>query len=334
MPEQHDLTIFHPLPKRFLGYTGMDWFKFYGFIAISWFLMVFVYTKYGALFDNYAGKPDDEKYWLLWFTMSGLLIALPAVLGFFWWAAGALVRYSRWMLRNAWFWRIFLFAVILFFFVVEFDPMDRIHPKMSVRGIADTPNLVLLLSGEGFTQWRESGQLPVFKFQLGYFILWVLFWFIVGILHLSYIAEALGHVWFFSNRTHRYSTSVLTGFRETARMASREPETEDYPRSRPALPAAYRGVPLLNVDELTAEEAARIIAADGSGAIASAPGQPTVLFVDLGRFDHDAALAGLLREDGTALVVFEDRWQVPAASRENLVIPLRRERRGNGEESS
>ena len=334
MPERLDLTTYFPKAKRYLGYTGMDWFKFYGFVAISWFTLVFVYTKYGELFNDYANKQDADKWWLLWFTMSGLLLALPAVLGFFWWAAGALVKYSRWMLRDAWFWRIFLFAVIMFFFVIEFDPVDKIHRQMSVRGIADTPNLVLLLSGEGFAQWSATGQLPVFKFQLGYFILWVLFWFIVVILHLSYLAEGLGHIWFFSSRTQRYSTSVLTGFRETARMAMREPETEDYPRSRPALPAAYRGIPLLNVPDLSEAEALRIIAADGSGAFAAAPGQPTVLFVDLGRFDHDPALAGLLRGDGTPLIVFEERWQLPTASREELVIPLKRPRRGNGEVSS
>jgi hypothetical protein len=324
VPEGLNLTDHHPLPRRFLGYTGMDWFKFYGFIAVSWFTLVFVYTKYGELFDNYANKNADEKWWLLWFTASGILVVLPALLGFFWWGAGALVRYSRWMLRDAGLWRIFLFAIILFFFIIELDPIDRIHPKMSVRGIADTPNLVLLLSGEGITQWRETGQLPVFKFQLGYFILWVLFWFIVVILHLSYIAEAFGHIWFFSSRTHRYGTSVLTGFRETARMAMRDPETEDYPRTMPQLPATYRGIPRLNVSNLTAEEAARIVAADGSGAIASAPGQPAVLFVDLGRYDHDPALGELRREDGTALIVFDDRWQQPTSSREELVIPLRR----------
>ena len=64
-------------------------------------------------------------------------------------------------------------------------------------------------------------------------------------------------------------------------------------------------MPRLNVDRLSEAEARRIIAADGSGAIASAPGQPTVLFVDLGRFDHDPALAELRREDGTPLIVFE-----------------------------
>ncbi|MCB1186391.1 hypothetical protein KDL29_04410 [bacterium] len=331
MPDGHDLTIHHPLPKRWFGYTAMDWFKFYGFIAVSWFTLVFVYTKYGALFDDYASKQPSEQYSLMWFTASGLLLALPAILGFFWWASGALVKYSRWMVRDFTLWRLLLFVIILFFFIVEFDPLDRIHPKMSVKGIADTPNLTLLLSGEGFAIWRETGSLPVFKFQLGYFMLWALFWFLVFVLNLSYLATGFSQFWFFSNRVHRYGTSVLTGFRETARMASSEPFTEDYPRSRPKLPAAYRGVPLLNVDSLTEEEALRIIAADGSGAIAQAPGQPTVLFVDLGRYDHDPALGELKRADGTPLVVFEERWAMPVANREALVLPLRRPR---GEVSS
>ena len=327
MPEGHDLTVHHPLPKRWFGYTAMDWFKFYGFLAVAWFTLVFVYTKYGAMFDNYAAKQPAEQFALLWFSASGLLLALPALLGFFWWAAGALVRYSIWMRRDGMFWRIFLFCVILFFFVIEFDPLDRIHPRMSVQGIADTPNLVLLMSGEGFTQWRESGHLPVFKFQLGYFLLWALFWFMVAALNLSYLATGISRFWFFSNRVHRYGTSVLTGFRETARLAASEPVTEDYPRSRPQLPAAHRGIPLLNVDNLSLEEAQRIIAADGSGAIARAPGQPTVLFLDLGRYDHDPALADLQRAGGTPLLSFEEGWAMPGASREELVIPLRRPRR-------
>lgn len=333
MPDGLNLTTHHAVARRWLGYTAMDWFKFYGFIAVAWFTMVFVYTRYGELFDDYASKTEAEQMSLLWFTASGLFVVLPAVLGFFWWAAGALVKYSRWMERDALPWRIFLFVVILFFFIVVFDPLDRIHPKMSVRGIANTPNIVMLMAGDGFVQWRETGQLPVFKFQLGYFMLWLLFWFMVFVLHLSYLATGFSQFWFFSNRVHRYGTSVLTGFRETARMAMSEPETRDYPREAPQLPAGFRGVPLQNVDNLTEAEAQRIIDADGSGAIARAPGQPTVLFVDLGRYDHDPALGELRREDGTPLVVFEGRWSLPVASREALVLPLKRDG-GNGEVAS
>jgi hypothetical protein len=81
-------------------------------------------------------------------------------------------------------------------------------------------------------------------------------------------------------------------------------------------------VPRLNVEQLTAAQAGAIVAADSSGAIVAAPGQPTVLFVDLGRFDFSPALAELADELGTPLLRFEPYWPEPAATREALVVPL------------
>jgi hypothetical protein len=83
-------------------------------------------------------------------------------------------------------------------------------------------------------------------------------------------------------------------------------------------------VPRLAADILTPNQAASIIAADHSGAITAAPGQPTVLFVDLGCFDYDPALAGLCGDDGAPLLQFTSYWAAPSARREDLVVPLKR----------
>jgi hypothetical protein len=90
------------------------------------------------------------------------------------------------------------------------------------------------------------------------------------------------------------------------------------------LPAAYRGVPRLAVDNLTPEQAAAIIAADESGAVVCAPGQPTVLFIDLGRYEYSPALSALHTADGRPLLEFGSALPAPVARREDLLVPLGR----------
>jgi hypothetical protein len=238
------------------------------------------------------------------------------VLIFFWWVAGALVRYSRWQLDQPAAWRWFWLGILLFYAYVELDPLDRIHPLMSRKGLAPAPNLIEMI-GNG--HWWP---VPTFQFQWGYGLLWFLFWFLVLAVHWAYIADGLRELWFYTQRFQRYGVSVLLGFRETARLAGTAPVTRDYPRVRPVLPPVYRGVPRLNVARLTANEAAQLRAADASGALSSPPGQPAVLFVDLGVYDFSPALAELTRSDGTPLLSFSDWWPLPETRREDLVIPL------------
>jgi hypothetical protein len=170
--------------------------------------------------------------------------------------------------------------------------------------------------------YKFSDGIPLIKFQWGYFLLWALFWFLVVALHWQYLINGLREVWFYVKRFHRYGASVLTGFRETAQAARQRPVTGAYPRGEVTLPQTYHGVPRLNVATLTADQAAEIIAADASGAITAAPDQPTVLFLDLGRFVYSPALANLTDEHGTPLLGFGDCWAEPGLGRTDLVIPL------------
>jgi hypothetical protein len=211
------------------------------------------------------------------------------------------------------FWRWFWFGVLLFYGYVEFDPFDRIHPAMSSQGLAPAPNLLKLFDGE----------FELFRFQWGYFLLWFLFWFLLLVLHASYLAAGWRTVWFYVCRFHRYGASVLTGFRTTALTLNRSPITVDYPRQRVTPPGVIRGVPQLNVPRLTEDQARAVVAADESGAIVAAPGQPAVLFVDLGRFSWSPALAELVDEGGTPLLRFTDRLAGPVATRQALVVPLK-----------
>jgi hypothetical protein len=88
------------------------------------------------------------------------------------------------------------------------------------------------------------------------------------------------------------------------------------------LAPAFRGVPSLNVDRLSVEQARAIVAADGSGGISAAANQPTVLFVDLGRYCYSPALAELADDQGRPLLRFGAHWAAPAVERADLVVPL------------
>ena len=345
-----ELSVHRAMPGKFFGYTARDWFKFYGLIAGLLFALVLSWTRYFELFedvDNRAGRPYSEvatevfgsepvlmlpgMSWGTFITLfagTGVLLVAIALLGFLWWAAGALVRYSKWMLRDnlGLFWQIFLFCIMTFLVIVYIDPMDKIHPQMSVRGRAPAPNLVTLLAGDwpSVKTMLADPSTVLFQFQWGYFLLYTLLWFLVVAIHWQYIMDGLRDVWFFTNRMHRYSASVLTGFRETADAMVTDPATRDYPRERPVLPPTFRGVPRLAVEQLSAEDARRIIAADASGAIVAAPGQRGALFVDLGRFDYSPTLAELSDANGRPLLTFGDYWAGPSTRRSDLVVPLRR----------
>jgi hypothetical protein len=304
----------------------MDIAKFYGLIAGLWYVLAAAAVRYGQLFDAYQTQSAEQQSALVVISLPPLLFAVPVILIFFWWAAGALVKYTRWQLVHAQQWRFFWMAILLFLAIVEFDPLDRIHPEMSRKGLAAAPNLVEII-GNGL--FNANGQLRppdelFFQFQWGYFLLWFLFWFLVITAHWSYIGDGLREAWFYARRFQRYGVSVLLGFRETARLARTAPVTRDYPRERPALPPAYRGIPRLNGPALTSDEARAILAADTSGAFSSPPGQPQVLFVDLGVYDFSPALAGLRRSDGSPLLTFSDYWPLPETRREDLVVPLGR----------
>jgi len=307
-----ELTRYVAQQRKYWGYTAVDIFKFYGLITGLLMLVALTYARYFDLFGDIHSKPIEYKVFVAWFTGIPLLLLLPAVLGFFWWAAGALVGYTRWQLAQPVLWRWFWFSVLCFYGYVEFDPLDRIHPVMSTQGLAPAPNLLKLFDGEFTT----------FPFQWGYFILWALLCFLIVVAHVSYFADGLREVWFYTRRFHRYGASILTGFKQTMDVTRSVPVTRDWPREQPQLPAGFRGVPRLNVEQLTAAQAGAIVAADSSGAIVAAPGQPTVLFVDLGRFDFSPALAELADELGTPLLRFEPYWPEPAATREALVVPL------------
>lgn len=309
-----ELTRYHAQARKYYGYTAMDWFKFYGFFISMFFYVVYTYTHYFELFDDILQKPASYQTFVLWFSGLPLLLLTPAVLGFYWWSAGALVRYSRWQERQPVLWRWFWFISILFLALIEFDPLDKIHPMMSRGGLAPAPNLLKLY----------DGKLEFFQFQWGYFLLWLMFWFLVAVAHWSYLLSGMKVVWFYTKRFNRYGASILTGFRETMAVAQSAPATVNWPDEQTPLPKRFRGVPRLAVDALTPEQAAAIIAADRSGAIAAAPGQPSVLFIDLGCFDYDPALAGVLGDDGTPLLEFANYWAAPTLRREELVVPLRR----------
>jgi hypothetical protein len=309
-----ELTRYFPQARRYYGYTAMDWFKFYGFFISMFFYVVYTYTHYFELFDDIQQKSASYQTFVLWFAGLPLVLLLPAVLGFFWWAAGALVRYSQWQLRQPQLWRWFWFIAIGYLAFVEFDPLDRIHPLMSRGGLAPAPNLLKLY----------DGKLEFFQFQWGYFLLWLLFWFLVAIAHWSYVLNGIRVVWFYTKRFNRYGASILTGFRETLAVTRSAPVTVSWPAQRTPLPERFSGVPRLAVEQLTPDEAAAIIAADRSGAITAVPEQPTVLFVDLGRFDYDPALLELRSAEGAALLEYANYWAAPAARREDLVVPLKR----------
>ena len=313
-----ELTRFKPLAPKYYGYTAMDWFKFYGFFAGMILMLAFVYIKYLGLFEDIETQAPEYKLFALAFSTVALLVVLPAALGFLYWAAGALVRYSLWQQASPRFWRWFWFVVLLFYFFFEFDPLDKIHPAMSRQGLLYVPKLIMLIFDR---------KLEFTLFQMGYFLLWMLFWFLVVMLHMSYILRGLAVIWFYTKRFNRYGASLLVGFRETLHASSLMPVTREPGWHARLKPVRFRGVPCLAVDDLSAEEARAIVAADLSAAIVPAPGQAAVLFIDLGRYDYDPALAELRRADGQPLLSFEDLWADPAASREELLVPLRREAR-------
>jgi len=313
-----ELTRHRALERRYGGRTARDWWRFYGLIAVLWFLLVLTYTRYLELFDNIEQQSAGYQAFVMCFSGSGLLVLVPAMVAFIWWAAGALVRYSLWQRGQPVFWRWFWVVVLVFYTWVEFDPLDAIHPVMSHKGLGNAPNLVAMFEAS----YRLSDGIPLEKFQWGYFLLWALFWFLLVTLHWQYLLNGLRESWFYVLRFHRYGASVLTGFRETARVARRPAVTFDYPKIPPVLPPAFRGVPRLNVNRLSAAQAAAIIAADGSGAISAAADQPTVLFVDLGRYCYSPTLAEVANEQGEPLLSFSARWAAPAVDRANLVVPL------------
>jgi hypothetical protein len=301
----------------------MAWLKFYGFIAGAWFTVAWAQIHYLGLFDDIEAKPAGEQSFVFWFSTLPLVFLLPVILLFFWWAAGALVRYARWQLRQPLLWRCFWLGILLFYGYVLLDPLDSIHPQMSRKGLAPMLNFNELVANWG----RLAGEHklwppPLFQFQWGYFILWFLLWFLLIILHWQYFLDFLREAWFYARRFQRYGVSVLTGFRETARLAGSQPVTRDYPRQRPELPPVFRGAPQLNVSELSPAEAQAIISADSSGAMVLPPQQTNALFVDLGVYDFSPALAELRRADGTPLLRFTGSWPLPETRREALVVAL------------
>ena len=315
-----ELTHHIAMARLFYGRTSAEWWRIYGTLAVLWFLCVLTYTRYLELFDDIHNQPADYQTFVMIFSGSGLLVLLPAVAAFIWWAAGALVQYSLWQRRQPRFWRWFWVVVLVFFLYVEFDPLDAIHPLMSHKGLGNAPDLIAMFDVE----YSLSQGIPWMKFQWGYFLLWALFLFLIAVLHWQYFVNAFREVWFYTQRFHRYGASVLTGFSETHQAQLKPPVTADYPEKKPQLPPAFRGVPRQRVATLTDEQARAIIAADASGAIVSAPGQPAVLFVDLGRFDYSPQLAELTTVDGTPLLSFDDWWAEPAVNRSELVVPLNR----------
>lgn len=319
MPEGGLLTRHHALAPRWYGYTARDWYKLYGFFAAMLSLLAFTYIRYFQLFDDISSQSAAYKLFTIFVAGGVIVILLPAILSFFWWASFALVRYSKWQLAQPVFWRWFWMVVLLFYFYVEFDPLDNIHPGMSSRGVAPAPNLLLLF----------DGRFELMQFQWGYFLLWFLFWFLVAALHWQYFVDSLRDVWFFSSRVHRYSASVLTGFRETVRTQNTPAATVRWGYDEHEHLAQSRQRPYLNVASLTEAQAAAIIAADHSSAIQAAPGQPTVLFVDLGAFWFSTGLETLTDDGAVPLLAFSDEPVTAAASREDLVVPLKPHVEGN-----
>jgi len=346
MPAPHDLTRHHALPRRYLGrdilsgregrgYTALDLFKFYSLISSLLFILAFTYIKYLDLFAD-ALKTDNSPLVLgarvfAGLTVIPLVLALIALEGFIWWASGALVGYTRWQRENPRAWGWFWFIVLNFLFWVEFDPLDQIHRAMSRNGLFPAPNLILLF----------SGKVETFEFQWGYFLLWMLFWFLVAITHVSYLADGLKEAWFYIKRINRYGASVLTGFRGTGAVALSPPVT--YPAGRQPGASAYPWtaadatgsvptilIPRLNTARLTDEQAAAILAADASGAISAAPQQRSVLLVDLGAFWPSPALLALRHGADAPLIVVEPGSLPPAARRDELIVPLTSPEKGWG----
>jgi hypothetical protein len=320
MPSPLDLTRHHALPRRYLGrdvlsgregrgYTARDLFKFYGLIAALLFALALTYVKYLDLFAE-AMKPDANPAMQVFavLTIVPLLMVLVALEGFFWWAGGALVDYARWQRVDPRLWRWFWFIVLNFYFIMVTDPFDRINRLMTRNGLFPAPNLILLF----------SGKLETFQFQWGYFLLWALFWFLILIAHVSYLADGLREVWFYTKRINRYSASVLTGFRGTAAVAMDPPVTRtDWPMSSTVM------APGLALERLTQTQAEQIIAADLSGAISAVPGQRGVLLVDLGAFHWSPGLSELRDESGNPLLYKVQIDIDPTGSRSSLVVPLR-----------
>ncbi|GEM_PF-5889465 len=313
-----ELTRHIATVRLYFGRSAAHWWRFYGLIAVLWFLLVVTYTRYLELFDDIESRSAAYQEFVMVFSGSGLLILVPAVAAFIWWAAGALTRYSRWQLRQPVLWRWFWVVVLVFYGYVELDPLDAIHPVMSFKGLGEAPDVVAMFE----TGYRLTDGIPLMKFQWGYFLLWSLFIFLLVALHWQYVLDGVREIWFYTRRFHRYGASVLTGFRQTWLASRRPPVTLDYPRERSEPVSAFRGVPRLNVSRLTAEQAGAIVAADASGAIVAAPGQEGVLFIDLGRYDYSPELAELTAADGTPLLSFSDSWSPPSTAREELVVPL------------
>jgi hypothetical protein len=266
-----------------------------------------------GLFEDIETASPEMKSFVLVFSGTALLFCIPAALGFLWWAGGALARYSLWQQSNLRGWRWFWFGVLLFYGMVVLDPLDRVHPSMSRRGLAPAPNIVELFNGKYET----------FQFQWGYFLLWLLFWFLVVALHWSYILHGLHIVWFYTKRFHRYTASLLAGFRETLATAALAPVTVQAARYDSLRPPLAHSVPRQRPQRLTPEQARAIIAADLSGAICLAPGQDAVLFVDLGRFAFDPALLELADEAGEPLLEYCPFYAAPGAARQQLLVPLK-----------
>ena len=312
MREPLALTRYRSQSVRYFGYTAWDWLKFYGLIAGLCFFIAINYVRYFELFDDIEAKSKAYQTFVIWFSGLPLLLAALAVIGFIWWASGALVRYSRWQESYPLFWRIFWLCVLLFYTFVEFDPFDRIHPQMSRQGLAPALNVLELF----------EGKVETFSFQWGYFLLWLLLWFLIGVLHWYYFLAGIRIVWFYIRRFYRYALSVLTGFRETMKTAY-QPAAG---LSDPLLPQpspVFMEVPRLAVESITLEQAQAIIAADTSKAITASPNQPLALFVDLGRFECSTALKALRSADGLPLLSFDRSQALPAATREELIVPLK-----------
>jgi hypothetical protein len=320
MPSQHELTRHHALPRRYLGrdllsgregrgYTAGDLFKFYGLMTSLLFALALTYIKYLDLFAE-ATKEGALPVMrtLAMLTVVPLLLAFAALEGFMWWASRALVDYTRWQRVAPVFWRWFWLIVLNFYFFIVADPFDTVHRLMSRNGLFPAPNLIMLF----------SGKLETFQFQWGYFLLWLLFWFLVAVAHLSYFADGLREAWFYIKRINRYSASVLTGFRGTAAVAMMPPVTMRL------LPEPTVLIPRLTVSSVDSELANAIVAADASGAITTAPGQTHVLLVDLASFYFTPQLAALTDGSGKPLLILEELPLRPVGSRDELVVPLER----------
>lgn len=325
MPGPTDLTRHFAQPRRFFtrdmlsgkevrGYTGMDLFKFYGLITGLLFFLAYTYTRYLELFNDIATADTGRKLFVLVFSGIPLLLVFPALLGFLWWASGALVLYARWQKSNGGLWRWFWFGVLNFYTWVLLDLGDKIHPVMSRKGVAPAPNVVL---------WFD-GKFEYFQFQWGYFLLYALCLALLLALHWSYFADGLRELRFYISRMQRYGASVLTGFAQTAAAAGSPPVS--LPLAQLEASARRSGAPRLNPElgALSAEQAAAILAADSSGAIVAAPGQPTVLFADLAAFYPSGPLAALCDAAGRPLLVFDAPYPQATGRREDFVVPLRR----------